>query len=50
MMPLDAVIRYGGEEFLIILTEVDIRKAGEVAERIRQSVMNLQLEYESSPK
>ena len=34
----DLVIRYGGEEFLILLTETGIEKALEVTERIRTSV------------
>ncbi len=34
----DIVIRYGGEEFLILLTECDIDKATEVAEKIRAAV------------
>ncbi len=33
---IDAVSRYGGEEFLIILVETDSDKASEVCERIRQ--------------
>jgi len=34
----DIVIRYGGEEFLILLTECEIEKAIEVAEKIRMAV------------
>jgi len=34
----DIVIRYGGEEFLILLTDCEIKKATEVAEKIRQAV------------
>lgn len=34
----DIVIRYGGEEFLILLTDCEIEKAIEVAEKIRASV------------
>jgi diguanylate cyclase (GGDEF)-like protein len=34
----DIVIRYGGEEFLILLTDCQIEKAIEVAEKIREAV------------
>ncbi len=34
----DFVIRYGGEEFLILLVDCDTRTSGEMAERIRQKV------------
>ncbi len=34
----DIVIRYGGEEFLILLTDCEIQKATEVAEKIRAAV------------
>ena len=37
----DAVGRYGGEEFLIVLNHTDISGAAEVVERIRSSVENL---------
>lgn len=35
---VDLVVRYGGEEFLILLPETDSTKACEVAERIRKTV------------
>ncbi len=35
---MDLAVRYGGEEFLIILPETDILAASEVAERIRERV------------
>jgi len=35
---IDVVIRYGGDEFIIILVETDQKGAVHVAERIRQSV------------
>jgi diguanylate cyclase (GGDEF)-like protein len=38
----DHVGRYGGEEFLMVLPDVDIQDAAVVAERIRQSVAKLQ--------
>jgi len=34
----DVVVRYGGEEFLVLLPEAEIQDAYEVAERIRKSV------------
>jgi diguanylate cyclase (GGDEF)-like protein len=34
----DIVIRYGGEEFLILLTDCEMQMATEVAEKIRQAV------------
>ncbi|GHD71576.1 diguanylate cyclase [Vogesella fluminis] len=37
----DHVGRYGGEEFLIILSEADVQTACEVAERVRQTVAAL---------
>lgn len=36
---IDLAVRYGGEEFLILLPETELSKASEVAERIRKSVM-----------
>jgi diguanylate cyclase len=32
----DFIFRYGGEEFLIVLSNVDRQKAGNIAEKIRQ--------------
>ncbi len=34
----DIIIRYGGEEFLILLTDCEMEKATEVAEKIREAV------------
>lgn len=34
----DIIIRYGGEEFLILLTDCEMEKATEVAEKIRETV------------
>jgi diguanylate cyclase (GGDEF)-like protein len=36
--PVDAIGRYGGEEFLIVLPECDESKALEIAEKIRTSI------------
>ncbi len=38
---VDLVIRYGGEEFLILFAETEIERASEVAERIRISELFL---------
>lgn len=42
----DHIGRYGGEEFLIILNEADIKTANEVAERVRQAVEVLDIQHE----
>lgn len=36
----DILARWGGEEFIIILPETDIRAAGEAAERLRHHIMS----------
>ncbi len=45
--PGDQVARYGGEEFALVLT--DTREARQVAERCRQSIMELKIPHEYSP-
>ncbi|MGB0466518.1 MAG: GGDEF domain-containing protein [Pontibacterium sp.] len=42
----DIVGRYGGEEFGIILTSTNTRQAGIVAERMRQAIEMMEVEYE----
>ncbi len=44
----DIVVRYGGEEFLIVLTSVEADKAENMAESLRQSVEQLGIRHESS--
>lgn len=34
----DAIVRYGGEEFLVILAEVDLSRAAKIGERARQAI------------
>jgi len=36
----DILVRWGGEEFIIILPETDVTAAGEAAERLRQNIMS----------
>jgi diguanylate cyclase (GGDEF)-like protein len=40
----DLVIRYGGEEFLIILRDTDPDKSMQVAEKIREAIENMKVE------
>lgn len=39
----DFIFRYGGEEFLIVLTEVDSKQAQDVAEKIRQRIESVEI-------
>ena len=41
----DIVTRYGGEEFLVLLTNVDAEQALQTAERIRQRVYDLKIPH-----
>ena len=45
---VDLLARYGGEEFIILLPHVDLSAAGELAERLRVSVMNRAMGWDSS--
>lgn len=47
--PADILVRYGGEEFLVLLPESDLAAAREIAERLRQAVEALALPHPSSP-
>ena len=41
----DIACRYGGEEFLLILADMDLNSARERAEKLQQQVRNLQVRY-----
>lgn len=41
--------RYGGEEFIVILPNTDMNKAKQIAETIRQAVLEKEIEHNSSP-
>lgn len=45
---LDMVVRYGGEEFLVILPETKFEEAYELAEQLRQAVKNLNILHAES--
>jgi len=48
LRPLDTVCRYGGEEFVLILSETDVAGAIVVAERMRQAVEDLAIPHQYS--
>ena len=39
----DIIARYGGEEFVLLLANTHIRAAGKVAERLRETISNLEV-------
>lgn len=41
----DVLARYGGEEFVALLSQSDVTSAGEIAERIRLSIADQQIEF-----
>lgn len=43
---LDYACRFGGEEFVILLPNTDLRQAANVAERLREIIANTQLQHE----
>lgn len=47
--PLDASVRWGGEEFVVVWYDVDRLQAHKLAERVRAAVEGLQLSNESAP-
>ena len=48
LRPSDIAVRYGGEEFVVILPNTNINGALRVAERIRQNIINLAIKHEAS--
>jgi len=46
--PADFVARYGGEEFVVLLPEVDATHARNIAEAIRQAVVDQKISYPES--
>jgi len=45
LRPLDLFCRYGGEEFVLLLPGADLDEAASIAERIRQTIENLRIQY-----
>ena len=48
LRPSDIVVRYGGEEFVVILPNTNSDGAHRVAERIRRNIINLAIKHEAS--
>ena len=46
--PLDMLSRYGGEEFVALLFDVDIDRANAIADHVRRSVHDLGIEHRGS--
>ena len=46
----DIIVRWGGEEFLILLNGIPVEKAGEVAERIRRNIAQTLIELPDGKK
>jgi diguanylate cyclase len=46
----DIIVRWGGEEFIILLDNVPAEKAGEVAERIRKNIAESFIELPNGKK
>jgi diguanylate cyclase (GGDEF)-like protein len=47
--PADTLVRYGGEEFIVLLPESDLAAAQDIAERLRQAVESHTL-FNASPR
>lgn len=45
---VDAAVRWGGEEFMLILPETDIYGALKFAERLKEAISNSQLDYKGN--
>lgn len=45
LRPLDLFCRYGGEEFVVLLPGADLDEAAGIAERIRQVIADLEVQY-----
>lgn len=48
--PADTLVRYGGEEFIVLLPESDLAAAQDIAERLRQAVASHPLFHLASPR
>ena len=46
--PADLAVRYGGEEFAVLLPETDQAGAKQIAEKIRQSIADLKIPHAGS--
>ena len=47
---IDIAVRYGGEEFLVVVVNKSISEAKEIAEKIRITISNLKLKQKNSDK
>ena len=47
---MDNIIRYGGEEFIILLSGTSLEEGGVVAEKIRESIENSPVYLENNKK
>ena len=45
----ELLVRYGGEEFVVVLPSADLDSAGRVAEHLRSAVIGLAIEHQTSP-
>lgn len=43
LRPYDSIYRYGGEEFLVLMTDTDLEQAKKIVERIRVEIANLSI-------